>query len=86
MTPLLDAQKAMAEAQDSFNHMRLYSGTEQFKSVVGWIDSLIVQQQTHMIDCGKDKLADSQVRLKQLISLRSALVSPGGATTGFTFD
>lgn len=86
MIPLLDQQRAMADAQEAFNHMRLYKGTEQYKSVVEWIESIIVQQQTGMINCGKDKLADAQVRLKQLISLRSALQDPGGAFTGYTFD
>lgn len=86
MKPLLDANKAMTDAQEAFNTMRVYMGNEQYKSVVTWIESLLAQHQVSMNTCGKDKLADVQVRIKQLTALRSALVDPGGAFTGFTFD
>ncbi len=86
MNPLLDANKAMIEAQQAFNDMRVYKGNEQYKSVVDWIEALIVQHQVSMNTCGREKLADVQVRVKQLVAMRSALVDPGGAFTGFTFD
>lgn len=86
MTPILDANKAMAEAQAAFNAMRDYKGNDQYKRTVEWIEALIVQQQANMLSCGKEKLSDAQVRLKQLIGMRSALIDPGGAFTGFSFD
>lgn len=86
MTPILDANKAMIEAQDAFNAMRHYKSTEQYKKVVEWIESLIVQHQVSMNQCGKEKLPDVQVRIKQLIAMRSAMLDAGGAFTGYTFD
>lgn len=85
MTPLLDANKAMTEAQEAFNELRQYKSTEQYRKMVDWIESLIVQQQVQMLNCGADKLEASQIRLKQLVMLRSALVDAGGAFTGFVF-
>lgn len=83
MTPILDAHRAMNDAQSAFNEMRLYKGTEQYKRVVEWIEAIIVQQQCAMNDCAADKLPAMQIRLRQLIALRSALLDPGGAFTGF---
>ncbi len=85
MNPILDANQAMIDAQNAFNELRHYKGTEQYKRMLTWVEALIVQQQCAMTSCGKDKLEESQVRLKQMIALRSALVDPGGAFTGFIF-
>jgi hypothetical protein len=85
MIPLLDANRAMSDAQSAFTEMRHYKGNEQYKRTVEWIESLIVQHQVSLNDCGKEKLADVQVRIKQLIAMRSAMVDPGGAFTGFVF-
>lgn len=83
MTPILDAHRAMSDAQTAFNDMRIFKGTEQYKRVVDWIEAIIVQQQCAMNDCAPDKLPAMQIRLKQLIALRSALLDAGGAFTGF---
>ena len=71
---------------DAYTAVRRSYKTEQYQEVATWIDSLIAQCQIHMTSCAAAKLPDVQVRLKQLMALRSALVDPGGATTGYTFD
>ena len=86
MKPLLDASKAMQETMDAYTAVRRSYKTEQYQDVVNWIVALISQCQINMTNCAPAKLADVQVRLKQLIALRSALVDPGGAFTGYTFD
>lgn len=86
MTPLLDANRAMKDTMDAYTEVRRAYTTEQYRNVVAWVECLIVQCQVSMTSCAANKLPDVQVRLKQLMALRSALVDPGGATTGFTFD
>ena len=86
MIPNLDANAAMRETMDAYSDMRLHSGSVQYKAVVDWINALLVQHQINMTNCGKDKLADAQVRIKQLMALRASMVDPGGASTGYTFD
>jgi len=86
MKPLLDANKAMQDTMDAYTAVRRSYKTEQYQEVVNWIEALIAQCQINMTSCAPAKLADVQVRVKQLSALRSALVDPGGAMTGFTFD
>ena len=86
MKPVIDQTKASAELMEAYTYMRSFFGNEQYKSVIDWVDGLIAMHQAHICNCGKDKLVDSQVRIKHLISLRRSLADPGGATTGFTFD
>ena len=86
MIPNLDAGAAMRETMEAYSDMRLHSSSVQYKAVVDWINALIVQHQINMTNCGKDKLADVQVRIKQLMALRASMVEPGGASTGNTFD
>lgn len=86
MTPNIDAGRAHRDAAQAYAEFRAHAHSQQYGACVKWIDSLLVQQQATMVDCGKDKLADAQVRLKQLRALRSALVDPGGASTGHVFD
>lgn len=86
MIPNLDAGAAMRETMEAYSDMRLHSSSVQYKAVVDWINALIVQHQINMTNCGKDKLADVQVRIKQLMALRASMVEPGGASTGYTFD
>ena len=76
----------MRETMTAYSAMRAHSGSQQYKAVAEWISALIVQHQIAMTSCGKDKLPDAQVRLKHLITLRSSMLDPGGATTGYTFD
>jgi hypothetical protein len=76
----------MRETMQAYSDMRVHHGTEAYKLVAEWLDSLICQNQISMTSCGKDKLSDAQVRIKQLMALRSAMVDPGGAYTGYTFD
>ena len=86
MTPIIDENKAMAETMEAYSDLRRGIGTEQYKHFVEWIECLIAQHQAAMTTCAPDKLANKQVRVKQLISMRSALVDPGGAFTGYTFE
>ena len=86
MTPNLDAGAAMRETMDAYSNMRVHAKSPQYQAVVEWLSSLIVQHQINMTNCGKDKLADVQVRIKQLMALRASMVEPGGASTGYTFD
>lgn len=86
MKPLIDAQQASKETMDAYVEMRRGYNTEQYQKMVQWIEALIVQNQTQMIMCAPNKLPDLQVRVKQFMALRSAMVDPGGASTGFTFD
>lgn len=88
MTPVLDTHAAHLLAQGTIAALRAphHAKTDTFAAFVAWINALVSAQQAYMTSCGRDKLADAQVRLKQLIALRSALVDPGGATTGHQFD
>ena len=86
MTPILDENRAMTETMEAYSDVRRGIGTEQYQNFVAWIECLIAQHQAAMTACAPDKLANKQVRVKQLISMRSALVDPGGAFTGYTFD
>ena len=86
MKPLLDANQAMKDTMDAYTDVRRSYPTEQYQDFVRWIESLIAQCQIHMTSCAPAKLPDVQVRLKQLMAMRSALADPGGATTGYTFD
>lgn len=86
MKPLLDANQAMKDTMDAFTAVRRSYKTEHYQDFVKWIDGLIAQSQIHMTNCAPAKLPDVQVRLKQLIAIRSALLDPGGAFTGYTFD
>lgn len=86
MKPLIDPSSAMKDTMDAYNAVRRCYKTEQYQDVVNWIECLIAQCQIHMTSCAAVKLNDVQVRLKQLLALRSALVDPGGATTGYSFD
>lgn len=88
MTPVLDTHAAHLQAQGAIAALRdaYHAKTDTYAAVVAWISALVAAQQAYMTSCGRDKLADAQVRLKQLIALRSALVDPGGATTGHQFD
>lgn len=86
MTPLIDQNKAMAETMAAYLDVRRSYTTEQYKNVVAWIEGLIVQNQIYMTECAPAKLPDTQIRLKQLMAMRSALVDPGGATTGYIFN
>ena len=81
-----DATKALHASMESFTELRHYYGNEQYKRMVEWIEALATQHQVAMTSCAAAKLPDVQVRLKQLIGLRDALVNPGGANTGYTFD
>lgn len=86
MTPNLDANQARIEAGHAYTELRAHANSQAYIAAVKWIDALIVQTQCQMTDCGPDKLAANQIRIKQLRAQRSALVDPGGATTGFVFD
>ena len=86
MIPNLDAGAAMRETMDAYSNMRVHMKSPQYKAVADWIEALVVQHQINMISCGKDKLPDAQVRLKQMIALRASMVETGGASTGYTFD
>lgn len=86
MTPLLDQQKAAKDTMDAYTAVRRSYRTEHYREVVEWIECLMAQVQASMTSCAPAKLPDVQVRFKQLSALRSALVDPGGASTGFTFD
>lgn len=86
MIPLIDENKVMLQTMEAYTELRRGIGTEQYKNFVDWIECLIAQHQAAMTNCAPDKLANKQVRVKQLISMRSALVDPGGAFTGYTFD
>lgn len=86
MRPLIDSgliHQATAAAHAS---VREHRNTQGYNDVAAWIEALIVQQQAHMVLCARERLGDAQVRLKQLIALRAALVEPGGAATGHVFD
>lgn len=85
MTPLIDQNKAATETMIAYSDLRNHMGSDQYKTFVAWVEALIVQHQSQMTDCAPAKLLDIQVRVKQLISMRAALVDPGGAYTGFTF-
>lgn len=76
----------MRETMDAYTNMRVHMKSPQYQSVVDWLSALLVQHQTNMTTCGKDKLADVQVRMKQLMALRASMVDMGGASTGYTFD
>lgn len=86
MIPLVDETKAMAATMEAYSELRRGFSTEQYKHFVEWIECLIAQHQAAMTTCAPSKLEHKQVRVKQLISMRSALVDPGGAFTGYTFD
>lgn len=86
MKPVTDQNLAMADTMATYTDLRAYYGNEQYKTFAAWIECLIAQHQAAMTTCAPDKLANIQVRVKQLISMRSALVDPGGAFTGYTFD
>ena len=86
MIPNLDAGAAMRETMDAYSNMRVHMKSPQYKAMVEWLEALLVQHQISMTTCGKDKLADAQVRIKQLMALRASMVEPGGASTGYTFD
>ena len=86
MKPILDANKAMRDSMEAYSSMRNFISSPCYTATIEWIEGLITQTQASMLSCAKEKLPDAQVRLKQLISMRSALVDPGGATTGYTFD
>ena len=51
-----------------------------------WLDSLIIAQQAHMTSCNPAKLETAQGRVKLLITLRNAMVEPGGAWNGHMCD
>jgi hypothetical protein len=84
--PLLDANSAMKNTMDAYTEVRHYMGNEQYKKTVEWLEALVCQHQIGMTTCAAAKLPDVQVRIKQLVALREALVNPGGASTGYTFD
>ena len=86
MRPLLDGGQAHQYAARASAVLRTHAATPVFADLVAWIEALIVQQQTHMVLCARERLGDAQVRLKQLMALRAALVEPGGAVTGHVFD
>lgn len=86
MTPVIDASAAHNGLMAAYTSLRQHYKSDAYAAVVAWIDGLICAQQAYMATCGRDKLGDAQVRLKQLAAQRSALVDPGGATTGYQFD
>lgn len=85
MTPLLDAEQARKDAGTAYAAMRAHRHTEAYSDVLHWIDSLIAQHQAHMTACKPDALPLHQIRIAQLVALRSAMVGGGGASTGFVF-
>lgn len=83
---MIDSGLAHAQTTAAYLAVREYAKTEPYVATVRWLEALIDQQLSHMASCGRDRLADAQVRLKQLMALRSALADPGGAFTGHQLD
>lgn len=78
-----DAMAARDALMAAYSDLRAQCHTETYALVVKWLDGLLVAQQAHMTDCNPARLEAAQTRVKHLISLRRALVDPGGAFTGY---
>jgi hypothetical protein len=86
MTPNIDANRAHQETSAAYLELKAHAKSPQYEAAVKWIDALLVQAHAYMADCAPANLPAAQIRLKQLRAMRSALVDPGGASTGFVFD
>lgn len=85
MKPATDTNAGHKDTAVAHAEIRSHRHTEPYRALIDWLDALIAQVQAAMVACNRDKLADHQIRLQQLIALRDALVAPGGASTGFIF-
>ena len=81
-----DAGATYAAAQSAYADLCGHRDSHAYRAVLDWIEALGVQQQALMATCPRDKLADVQTRLRQLVALRDALAAPGDGGTGHVFD
>lgn len=57
-----------------------------FRAARDWLDALAARQQAAMTSCPREKLADAQVRLKQILAIRAAMHESQQGGTGFVCD
>ena len=81
-----DAGTARNALNEAYTELRRHYHTEPYGQAVKWLDALIVAQQAHMTSCNPAKLEAAQGRVKILVTLRNAMVEPGGAWNGHMCD
>lgn len=87
MSPNTDAGRAHEAGAEAYAELRIHKDTQPYRAIVAWLDALATQQQIWMTTCAPDRLPAAQIRLKQLIAQRDALVRPIEAgNTGHVFD
>lgn len=81
-----DSSDARDRLNVAYAELRRHIHTEPYSLAVKWLDALIIAQQAHMTSCNPAKLETAQGRVKLLITLRNAMVEPGGAWNGHMCD
>ena len=84
MRPITDVTEAGKAAAEAHANLMKQRHTDAYRLMVEWLDALAAQHQAHALTMPVERLADNQVRTRQLIALRDAMVVQNGSM-GFVF-
>lgn len=76
LQPNTDAGQAHSVAGRAHRAMRSQDQTPAMQAVAEWINALCAYEQASQLTCNPDELYERQIRLRQLVALRDAVMKP----------